>query len=533
MFADQYIGGAELTSEAIISDSLLPMVKINSSRLSTRIMEANKDKFWIFGNFSGVAEHCLVYAAKNLNYSVLEYDYKYCNFRSPEKHIAASGDCSCESDRRGKLVSVFFKRAKTVWMMSEGQQRLYLSKLPFLDNTRVLSSVFSKDSLELMNSLDTSSKNNKWVIFDSKSWVKGTSQSIAAAKERGLDYELVKGLSYEAFLTKLANSKGLVYMPPGSDTCPRMVIEAKILGCELLINDNVQHKDEEWFKSPDSIKEYLNDRTNVFWTAFEEAAELNLPKQPPIENHNFNIIVPFYNAGPWIGKCINSIKRQTHTKFRCYLVDDMSTDNTVELIRKEIVDDNRFELLVNKTKCYALKNIVNTIVDNDFDDEDVNILLDGDDWLSSINVLSYLDSKYSEDKCLMTYGNYVYYPSGKFGVEPSQYPDSVVKSNGFRGDMWRASHLRTFKTMVFNHLDLNDLKNDSGDYYKTAYDQALMLPLLEISGENSLYIDKTLHVYNRDNPLNVDKTKAKLQSETARKIRQMSKYEKKFDKRNK
>jgi hypothetical protein len=47
MFADQYIGGAELTSEAIISDSLLPMVKINSSRLSTRIMEANKDKFWI------------------------------------------------------------------------------------------------------------------------------------------------------------------------------------------------------------------------------------------------------------------------------------------------------------------------------------------------------------------------------------------------------------------------------------------------------------------------------------------------------
>ena len=532
LFADQYVGGAELTSEAIITESLLPVVKINSAHLNINIMESNKDKFWIFGNFSGVDDRCLVYAVKNLNYSVLEYDYKYCTFRSPEKHIAASGSCNCQQDRKGKLISIFFKKAKTVWMMSEGQQSLYLSKLPFLDNTRVLSSVFSRKSLELIDSLDINRKNDKWIILESDSWVKGTEQSIAAAKQNGLKYELVKGLSYESFLSKLAGAKGLVYMPPGGDTCPRMVIEAKLLGCELLINENVQHKDESWFSSRESIKKYLSNRTNVFWSAFEEVAELNLPKQKPVENHNFNIIVPFYNASPWISKCINSIKRQSHNRFRCYLIDDMSTDNTVEVVRKQIDTDDRFKLIVNKTKCYALKNIVNTIVDNQFDDEDVNILLDGDDWFSSINVLSYLDNKYSEEKCLMTYGNYVYYPSGRFGFEPSQYPDSVVKNNTFREDIWRASHLRTFKNVVFKHLNLDDLKNSSGDYYKTAYDQALMLPLLEISGENSLYVDKTLHVYNRDNPLNVDKTKAKLQSETARKIRMMPKYEKKFNKRN-
>ena len=41
-------------------------------------MKVKKDAFWIFGNYASVPEKCLLYAAKNLNYSVLEYDYKYC-----------------------------------------------------------------------------------------------------------------------------------------------------------------------------------------------------------------------------------------------------------------------------------------------------------------------------------------------------------------------------------------------------------------------------------------------------------------------
>ena len=67
-------------------------------------------------------------------------------------------------------------------------------------------------------------------------------------------------------LQKLAESKGLCFKPTGLDTCPRMVIEAKLLGCELDINDLVQHKDEEWFtKGYEEIKEYLIQRPVYFW----------------------------------------------------------------------------------------------------------------------------------------------------------------------------------------------------------------------------------------------------------------------------
>ena len=68
-------------------------------------------------------------------------------------------------------------------------------------------------------------------------------------------------------LTKLAKSKGVCFKPTGLDTCPRFIIEAKLLGCELELNDNVQHTSEEWFNTDNtaSIVEYLKNRKDLFW----------------------------------------------------------------------------------------------------------------------------------------------------------------------------------------------------------------------------------------------------------------------------
>ena len=84
MLAEHYKGGAELTSEAIIDGSLFPVNKVLTSHVTTDILEKNKDSFWVFGNFANLSESCMLYAAKNLRYSVIEYDYKYCKYRLPE-----------------------------------------------------------------------------------------------------------------------------------------------------------------------------------------------------------------------------------------------------------------------------------------------------------------------------------------------------------------------------------------------------------------------------------------------------------------
>jgi hypothetical protein len=527
LFIENYVGGGELTSEAIVKSSLLPVFKINSRNVSLQLMKEHADKFWVFGNFADLSEACIMYAIKNLNYANLEYDYKYCIYRSPEKHIAAEGRCDCHNQRRGKLVSAFYKKSKQTWFMSEKQKNNYVDKFPFLDSPhiKVLNSVFSDKTLDFIETLDTNNKNDKWLISNSPSWIKGTETAVLYAKQNNLEYELVWGLEHKQLLEKMAKSKGVIYLPPGGDTCPRFIIEAKMLDCELILNDNVQHKDEEWFETKQSTINHMRCRTHTFWSNVELDWNINTPPATNIpEKRKFNIVVPFYNCEPWILKCLESIENQRYSNFHCFVVDDMSTDNSAAIIEQFVSNKNNFTFIKNVSKKFALANIASVLNKDCVSSDDVDIILDGDDWFSSYNVLSYLNEIYVKENILMTYGTYIYYPHGTIGIEPSEYPSSVIQHNSFRQDKWRASHLRTFKHNLWLNLNMEDLKDKSGNFYQTAYDQALMLPLLEMSSDRSKYIDKILHVYNRSNPLNVDKVKQQIQYQKSLEIRNKKPY---------
>ena len=530
LFVEHYKGGAELTTEALGKSSLLPIHKALTAPMTPELMENHKNDFWIFGNFYNLSESSMLYAIKNLKYSVLEYDYKFCDFRSPEKHIDAFGTCECHKSRRGKIVSMFINAAAVNWWMSDEQKQRYQELFPFLKSkskNKVLSSVFSHETLDYIENLDTDNKNDKWIIMNSQSWIKGVEDAVEYATKNNLEHELLWDLEHKEFLNKLAESKGLIFLPKAGDTCPRMVIEAKLLDCELVLNDNVQHKNESWFSTKETTMEYLRDRTRVFWSELENSVShvLGIPNSDNEFDIRYQIIVPFYNAEEWIGKCIESIKCQKHQNFICTLIDDMSTDNTRDRAERSIRGDSRFRLIQNKEKKYALGNIANALERAECALDDVVILLDGDDWFASSRTLTRLSEAYMDEECLLTYGSYVYHPHGDRGVEPSEYPAEIVENNMFRQDKWRASHLRTFKYKLWKNLNHDDLKDEEGNYYKMTYDQAIMLPLLEMSGDRSKYIPDILHVYNKENPLNIDKNKAQEQSVLAQKIRAKTPYD--------
>ena len=546
-FAEQYGGGAELTTQSLIDTCLLPSAKIKSSDITLQdMMNTPKDAFWVFGNYYNLNPHCMLYAIRNLNYCILEYDYKYCKYRSPEKHYLAEGKCDCSANSRGKLISLFMKSSKINWFMSHEQMEIYHKIFPFLadSNDSVLSSVFDRETLEYIYLLDCENKNNKWIICGSDSWIKGKEDAIEYAEENNLEYEIVWGLGYREMLQKLSQSRGLIFLPRAGDTCPRMVIEAALMNCELILNENVQHKKEEWFKTPNSIHEYLKDRTKVFWNTLEDLWHIPTPKLTEEDNDvdlMFHIVVPFYNVEDWIHRCIHSISRQRHKNFKCYLIDDMSTDSSFKVAANAIGDDQRFVLVKNGSKQHALGNIVNTI--NSFDGiasvigrentlnwpanpDDVVIILDGDDWLASSCTLSYLNNLYNNEDCYVTYGSYVLYPFGIRGPEPSPYGQKVIEDNAYRQDKWRASHLRTFKYDLWSKINLEDLKDENtGEYFEVAYDQALMLPLIEMASERTKYVDEYLSVYNRATPNNVDKSRPFMQISAAKQIRNRKPYE--------
>ena len=527
-FSDQYNGGAELTTDAIISASLFPVNKLRSHEVNLNFMKDHRDCLWIFGNFTGVRPECLLYAAKNLDYFVVEYDYKFCKFRSIKKHEKFEDECSCHNESHGKLAAAFMAKSRMNFWMSKNQCELYTSFFPFIKNNVILNSIFSDDTLSYLKKVNTKNKNDKWVILDSPSWIKGKEEAVSYALKHNLDYELVWGLKHRDLLDKLAKSKGLIFLPLAHDTCPRLVMEAKALNCELILNEYVQHKDEEWFFTSDSMMTHLKTRADFFWRKIEEIApdKLKITKNSPKSIKRLKIIIPLYNAEKWLKKCIKSLKIQDYGHFECFLIDDMSQDDSFNVAAAAIGSDERFKLIKNKKKYYALENIARTIKEANCEDDDIIVLLDGDDWLASSYSLSTLVDNYEKEGCLLTYGSYVYNPTGQRGVEPSRYPESVVKGNLFRRDTWRASHLRSFKFSLWKNLNQEDLKDEKGNYYTMAYDQAIMLPLLEMSGARARYIEETLYVYNKENPLNVDKIKQQQQFATAQEIRAKSPYKK-------
>lgn len=57
-----------------------------------------------------------------------------------------------------------------------------------------------------------------------------------------------------------------------------------------------------------------------------------------------SIITPTFNSAKYITETIQSVLNQTHENWEMILVDDCSSDNTVDLIKEFITNDNRIQL---------------------------------------------------------------------------------------------------------------------------------------------------------------------------------------------
>ena len=281
LFVNDYQGGAELTTEALIASSPFNVFKVHSKDVTMELLEQGFEKYWIFGNFSQLNLELIPSIIGNLNYSILEYDYKYCVHRSPEKHMAAENNpCNCHNESQGKMVSTFLYGAGSLWWMSEKQEEHYHNLFPFLSekNNRVLSSVFDEKfflNLRLLREKYQDQPRKGWLVLGSTSWIKGYDDAITWCEENNKDFEALMGLSHVNVLEKMAQAEGFVYLPKGGDTCPRMVIEAKLLGCELHLNDNVQHTSEIWFDTDDMFdtEAYLYAARELFWNGIKHAME--------------------------------------------------------------------------------------------------------------------------------------------------------------------------------------------------------------------------------------------------------------------
>ena len=339
-FVSDLIGGAELTSEALIDASPFNVFKLHARHVTVELLEQGQSKHWIFTNYASMNLQLIPSVVANLNYSVIEYDFKYCKYRSPEKHaVLGEEPCDCHEDIHGKMISTLMYGAKSIWWMSEAQMDRYHRLFPFLaerDNV-VLSSVFNDRFFAAIKFLKEQSEEvarTGWLVLGSDSWVKGTQDAINYCKENKLEFEVISGLENEEVLQKFSMSEGFVYLPTGADTCPRMVIEAKLLGCKLHINDNVQHANEIWFDTDDSYdtEAYLYGARERFWNGIKHA----MSYQATLSGYTTTLNA-IDNQYPWK----QSIESMLGFCNQVVVVDGGSTDGTLEELQAWAKTDDR------------------------------------------------------------------------------------------------------------------------------------------------------------------------------------------------
>ena len=65
------------------------------------------------------------------------------------------------------------------------------------------------------------------------------------------------------------------------------------------------------------------------------------------QSHRVSILLPCYNSAATIGLAVQSIISQTLEDFKCYIIDNCSSDETVKIINSLTLNDGRFVLIRN------------------------------------------------------------------------------------------------------------------------------------------------------------------------------------------
>ena len=90
-----------------------------------------------------------------------------------------------------------------------------------------------------------------------------------------------------------------------------------------------------------------------------------------------SVIVPIYNVESYLIRCLDSIKNQKYRNFEVILINDGSTDNSLDIAREYVKKDDRFRLINQKNAGQgAARNAGIDVANGDY-----LAFVDSDDWV--------------------------------------------------------------------------------------------------------------------------------------------------------
>lgn len=277
---------------------------------------------------------------------------------------------------------------------------------------------------------------------------------------------------------------------------------------------------------------YINDRVHkVFGRRFSNPEEWNTFKQA--EEQKIMVVTPFYNSQDYIIRCIESVASQNYKNYIMYLIDDASTDDSYEIVKKYIESlpkniQKNFVLLHNNENMGAVYNQVYTLRSYGAGPNTIVILLDGDDALvNDNNIFNFYNNLYSDGKTDFSYGS-SWSEIDNIPLVSQPYPEEVRRNKAYRKHKFNwgmpYTHLRTFRYELFLKIILNPngdqvFKDETGQWFRAGGDNATFYSLIEQADPSRIkVVSDIVMLYNDKNPLNDYKIYPDLQNKNASKI---------------
>jgi len=204
--------------------------------------------------------------------------------------------------------------------------------------------------------------------------------------------------------------------------------------------------------------------------------------EPKVDDEKHMVILVYgRNNKEFYKYNLDSIFEQKYKNYNVIYIDDASNDGTVDLVVEYIKDkglEDKFKLIINQEPKYKIASQY-YVIHSFCKDSDIVIELDSYDWFLHDKVLLYLNNIYSDPNIWLTYGRFVYYPSGKL-VYSKKISKEIIKDNKFRSSDWLYSGFLTYYAGLFKLIRKNDLA--IGDNFLPGLsDNIAIFPMFELA----------------------------------------------------
>ena len=124
---------------------------------------------------------------------------------------------------------------------------------------------------------------------------------------------------------------------------------------------------------------------------------LKVIEPPKKKDYKFSIIIPNYNNGQYLEKCLNSVLDQTYKNYEIIFIDDMSEDNSLEIATKLLKAPHKVLKVPYKKYNGGTRNIGIMEAKGDY-----IMCIDSDDWLIDNKVLEELNDFIEDEDFIRT-----------------------------------------------------------------------------------------------------------------------------------